>query len=78
MIRLHARVCSLHRRIPLSEVQKNIGAELVYNDIVGPNLERHPICSQIPPHNAVRDEFGTSLFMNFGKANYQTANLSFA
>ena len=26
-------------------------------------------CSQILPHNAVRDEFGASLFMNLGKAN---------
>ena len=37
---------------------------------MGPNLGRHLLfCSQIPPHNAVREEFGTSLSMNFGKAN---------
>ena len=28
-------------------------------------------CSQIPPHNAIRDEFGTSLSINFGKADYE-------
>ena len=56
--------------IRLSEVQRKTGAELVYNGIVGPNLGRHLLfCSQIPPHNAVREEFGTSLSMNFGKAN---------
>ena len=56
--------------IRLSEVQRKTSAELFYNGIVGPNLGRHLLfCSQIPPHNAVRDEFGTSLSMNFGKAN---------
>ena len=46
-------------------------AELFYNGIVGRNLGRHLLfCSQIPPHNAIRHEFGTSLFMNFGKANW--------
>ena len=25
--------------------------------------------SQVPPHNAIVDEFGTSLSMNFGMAN---------
>ena len=34
------------------------------------NLGRHLLfCSQISPHNAIRDEFGTSLSMNFGKAS---------
>ena len=56
--------------IRLSEVQRKTSAELVYNGIVGLNLRRLLlICSQIPLHNAVRHEFGASLFINFGKAN---------
>ena len=56
--------------VRLSEVQIKTGAELIYTGIVGPNLARHLLfCSQIPPHHAVRDEFGTSLSMNFGKAH---------
>ena len=56
--------------IRLSEVQRKTGAEPVYNGIVGPNLGRHLLfCSQIPSHNAIRNEFDTSLSMNFGKAN---------
>ena len=55
--------------IRLSEIQRKTGAELVYNDIVGPNLGRHLLfCPQVPPHNAVRDEISTSFFMNFGRA----------
>ena len=56
--------------VRLSEVQRKTGAELVYNGYCVPNLGRHLLfCSQIPPHNALRDEFGTSLSMNFEKAN---------
>ena len=63
----NVRTCSIH----LSEVQTKTGAEHVYNGNVGSNLGRHLLfCSQIPPHNAVRDEFGTNLFMYFGKANF--------
>ena len=52
------------QQIRLSEVQKKTGAKLVYNGIAGWNLGRHLLfCSQISPHNATRDEFGTSLFM---------------
>ena len=53
----------------LTTLQFKTGAELVYNGIVGPNLGRHLLfCSLIPPHNTIRDEFDTSLSMNFGKA----------
>ena len=56
--------------IRLSEVQRKTGAELVYKSIARPNLGHHLLFrSQNPPHNAIRDEFGTSLSMNFGKAN---------
>ena len=59
--------------IRLSEVQRKTSAELVYNGIVGLNLRRLLLfCSQIPLHDAVRDEFGASLFINFGKANNNT------
>ena len=48
------------------------GAELVYNSIVGPNLGRDLLFwSQIPPYNAIREEFGTSLSMNFEKVNFK-------
>ena len=36
---------------------------------IGRSLERHLFCCQITAHNAIRDAFGTSLSMNFGKAN---------
>ena len=58
--------------IYLSEVQTNTVAELIYNSIVGWNLGRYLLfysfCSQLPPHNAIRDEFGTSLSQDVGKA----------
>ena len=54
----------------LSEVHIKTGAELVSNGIVGRNLgTKQKVPSQVPPHNAIVDEFGTSLYMNFGKAN---------
>lgn len=55
--------------ICFSEVQRKIGAELVFNAIVGWNLEYHLFfCIQNSLHNATRDEFGTSHSMNFRNA----------
>ena len=48
---------------------------------MGPNLEHHLLfCSQNPSHNAIKEEFGTSLSMKFGKANtvHGLQNLSIA
>ena len=42
----------------LSEVHGKTGAELGTKQT-----------SQIPPHNTIVDEFGTSLPLNFGKTN---------
>ena len=53
---------TVDRAIRLSKVQKKSGAELVYNSIVGRNFGRHLLfCSETPPHNAISDEFDTSL-----------------
>ena len=58
--------------IRLSEVQKKTGAELIYSGIVGQNLGRHLLfCSQTPPHNAVRDQFGTSIFKKLRKGEFK-------
>ena len=46
------------------------GADLASNGIVGRNLgTKQKVTSQIRPHNTIVDEFGTSLSLNFGKAN---------
>ena len=43
---------------------------------MGPNLGRHVLfCFQIPPHNAIKNEFSASLSMNFGKANVGNTTL---
>ena len=56
--------------IRLSEVHRKTGAELVSNGIVGRSLEtKQKVTSQIQPRNTIVDEFGTSLSLNFGKAN---------
>ena len=56
--------------IRLSEVHKKTGAELASNGIVGRTLEtKQKMTSQIRPHNTIVNEFGTSLILNFGKAN---------
>ena len=58
------------RRRSKEDVQKKTGAKLVHNGIVGRNVGRHLLfCSQISPHNAIRDKFGARLSMNFGKAH---------
>ena len=60
----------VEKTIRLSEVHKKTGAELVSNGIVGRNLRtKQEVPSQVPPHNAIVDEFGTSLLLNLGKAN---------
>ena len=49
---------------------KKTGAELVSNGIMGQNLgTKQKKTSQIQPHNAIVDKFGTSLSLNFGKTN---------
>ena len=53
--------------IRLSDVHRKTGVELVSNGIVGRNLGT--TTSQIRPHNTIVDKFGTSLSLNFGKAN---------
>ena len=61
----------MSHEIRLSEVHKKTGAELVFNGIVGRNLRtKQKVTSQIRPHNSIVDEFGTSLPLNFGKANW--------
>ena len=55
-------------QIRLSEVHRKTGAELVCNGIVGRNLgKKQKALSQIQPHNAIVDEFRTSLLLNLGK-----------
>ena len=50
-------------RIRLSEVHKKAGAELVSNGIVGWNLgTKQKVASEIPPHNAIVEEFGQVFF----------------
>ena len=57
-------------QISLSEVHKKTEAELVSNGIVGRNLgTKQKVTSQIRSHNTIVDDFGTSLPLNFGKAN---------
>ena len=47
--------------IRLSEVHTKTGAELVSNGIVGRNLgTKQKVPSQVPSHNAIIDEFGTT------------------
>ena len=58
------------KAIRLSEVHKKTGADFVSNSIVGRNLgTQQKVPSQVPPHNAIVDKFGTILLLNFGKAN---------
>ena len=67
----------LIKAIRLSEVQSMTGSKLVHNGIAGPNLGRRLLfCSQIPLYNAIRDEFDTSLSMNFGKANFLNGTIA--
>ena len=62
--------CKIFLGIRLSEVYRKIGAELLSNGIVRRSLEiKQKVSSQVPPHNAIVDEFGTSLLLNLGKAN---------
>ena len=57
--------------VRLSEVHRKTGSELVSNSIVRRNLgTKQNVPSQIPPHNAIVDEFCTSPLLNFGKASY--------
>ena len=57
--------------IRLSEVHRKTGVKLVSNGIVGRNLgTKQKVTSQIRPHNTIVDRFGTSLSLNFGKANF--------
>ena len=54
---------------------KKTGAELVSNGIMGRDLgTKQKKTSQIQPHNAIVDKFGTSLPLNFGKVNYFTGS----
>ena len=57
--------------IRLSEVHRKTDAELLFNGIVGQILgTKQKVMSQIRPQNIFVGEFGTSLSLNFGKANY--------
>ena len=59
--------------ILLSEVHRKTGAELISNGIVGWNLgTKQKVRSQIPPHNDIVDEVGTSFLLKLGKANKYT------
>ena len=54
--------------IRLSKVHRKTGTELVSNGIVGRNLgTKQNVPSQVPPHNAIVDEFGTSVLVNLGR-----------
>ena len=56
--------------IPHSEVHRKTRAEIFSNGIVGRDLgTKQKVTSQIRSHNTIVDEFGTSLPLNFGKAN---------
>ena len=46
------------------------GAKLVPYGIVGRNLEtKQKVLFQVPSHNAIVDEVGTSLLLSLGKTN---------
>ena len=54
----------------LSEVHRKTGAKLFSNGTVRRNFgTKQKVTSQIRSHNTIVDEFGTSLPLNFGKAN---------
>ena len=73
-LRMEARlVVLLVAGMRLSEVHRKTGAELVSNGIVGRNLgTKQKVTSKIRPHNTIVDEFGTSLYLNFEKANVES------
>ena len=67
-----ARLIVLVAGIRLSEVHRKTGVELVSNGILGRNLgTKQKVMSQIRSHNTSVDEFSTSLYLNFGKANVE-------
>ena len=60
----------VHVSLRLSEVHRKTGADFVSNGLVWRNLEtKQKVTSQIRPHNTIVNEFGTSLPLNFRKAN---------
>ena len=57
------RLSDVHRKTVAEHVSKVI--------IVRQNLvTKQRVASQITPHNTSVDEFGTSIILHFGKANY--------
>ena len=67
-----ARLVVLGAGIRLFEVHRKTGAELVSKGIVGRNLgTKQKMTSQIRHTITIVDEFGTSLPLNFGKANVE-------